>query len=77
MTSQGVWYHMANIAFDRGQPRHNKILILSIESGYRQKLNNELQRIGDLPNLRYEFATVGPLHQATWTATATSMSQSK
>ena len=51
------------------------ILIPFIESGYRQKLNNELQRIGDLPNLRYEFATVGPLHQATWTATATSTLQ--
>ena len=77
MTSQGAWYHLRISSFSLGQPRHNKILIISIESGYRQKLNNELQRIGDLPNLRYEFATVGPLHQATWTATATSTSQSK
>jgi hypothetical protein len=42
------------------------------EPYYRQRLNNELQRIGDLVNLRYEFATIGPLHEATWRATAKS-----
>lgn len=42
------------------------------EPDYRQRLNNELQRIGDLVNLRYEFATIGPLHEATWRATARS-----
>lgn len=42
------------------------------EPDYRQKLNNELQRIGDLVNLRYEFTTIGRLHEATWRATARS-----
>ena len=42
------------------------------EPYYRQRLNNELQRIGDLVNLRYEFATIGALHEATWRATAKS-----
>lgn len=81
MSSQGVWYIFDLSVEFRPLVSVNlvatTILILSVESGYRQKLNNELQRIGDLPNLRYEFATVGPLHQATWTATATSTSQSK
>jgi hypothetical protein len=39
---------------------------------YRQRLNNELQRIGDLVNMRYEFTTIGPLHEATWRATVRS-----
>ena len=59
---------------DKSTFNHTPFNMLVHEPDYREALHNELQRIDNLVNLWYEFDAIGPLHEATWTATARSKS---